>query len=497
MARKGISAACIETLEPRMLLSGWGSVSALFEAATPLDVPAGQAVAVDGQVDPLGTPQAYEFTAPATGSARIDMAAAGEGLDAYLEVYSARGRRLAGNDDASAWTLDSSAQLPVKAGQKYYVLASSYGGTGGAYSLSVTSLPRDDYGNDPDHSQPLIFRRDGTACILGTINYAGDADVLAAKANVTGKLTVTVSGNGRGGLPACRGSSRGGGLGARRLGWSGCRLVRLLVGHGESRIVLPARRRGFVRSGPLPGVAASDRVDYPPHVRRDFSVQGDQTHRAAGRLFRTVQEVDQLGGRRQRGRRPFDRHAVQTAVDRQPQAPAVSERQLVSRGVGLSTGYRGQPVAQHADQRRLEVRACGMPKLDLLGRGGFLGARRGRGARELLIDDGRLMIGRCGALHAACCLLPAARRLLPAARCLLPAACCPLPAACCRLVASYSPRDLGLDLRRGHHQDLGGPPVRHHADARVAAVLLLEPCRHRLNVAWRTPVHSKHGLRNR
>ncbi|MCD6304236.1 MAG: hypothetical protein J7M21_04665, partial [Planctomycetes bacterium] len=130
-----------------------------------------------GSLD-AGGRRTYSFTAAANGYVYIDLRAAdGSQLDGYLEVYNARQRRIARNDDASRRTKDSHLRLRVRAGQTYYVRASADDETQGDYQLVLTGRPYDDRGDDADAAWAMRLRRNGASAAYGRVNYGGDHDV--------------------------------------------------------------------------------------------------------------------------------------------------------------------------------------------------------------------------------------------------------------------------------------------------------------------------------
>ena len=210
MAGRNILSPTFETLESRFLLSAWWSdLVGSFASAETVEVGALDSVITDGQVEQAGGNHLYEFTAAADGQAHIDLAADGVGLDPYLEVFSSWGRRYGVNDNASDGTLDSHVTLGrVRAGDTYYIRAAGTGDTTGGYHLTVTSDPTDDCGNTFDNAKELRLwshRGSASAHARGTVNYAGDVDMMAFVATESGLVTITQQGWGRGRNPGLTG----------------------------------------------------------------------------------------------------------------------------------------------------------------------------------------------------------------------------------------------------------------------------------------------------
>src|SRR5207253_2792520 len=84
----------------------------------------------------------YAFTAPTTGSYRINATTPSSNLDTVLGVFSSSGSRLAYNDDISSSNRDSQLSVTLTAGGRYFVGVSNYTGTpGGSYSWLVDGPP--------------------------------------------------------------------------------------------------------------------------------------------------------------------------------------------------------------------------------------------------------------------------------------------------------------------------------------------------------------------
>ena len=199
-----------ENLESRLLLSAWWSgLIEAFASAEPVEVGVLGRTTADGQVEAAGEQRLYKFTAAANGRMHIDLAADESGLDPYLEVFHSSGWRYGVNDNASAETLDSSVTLySVYAGDTYYIRASGVGETLGDFDLSVTSDPTDDIGNTFENAQELHFWRgwgSASAYAGGTVNYAGDVDMMSFVASESGLVTVKQAGWGYWGIPGLAG----------------------------------------------------------------------------------------------------------------------------------------------------------------------------------------------------------------------------------------------------------------------------------------------------
>ena len=193
------SAPLLEAIEPRLLLSASPTLGALDSAWDIETAACGQVVAA-GTLDSPDQGDVYSFTALADGRMTVEMGAAEDsGLDSSLEAYNARGRRIARNDNASRDTADSRLRLRVRAGRTYYLRASAADGTEGSYDLTITSDPKDDYGNTDQDARLLRLGRRG-ARANGRINYNSDVDYFSFLATQTGQVSVTMDGIGRSGV---------------------------------------------------------------------------------------------------------------------------------------------------------------------------------------------------------------------------------------------------------------------------------------------------------
>ena len=199
MHSKDYPVSLLEQLEPRYLLSGNLTLSQLLESAQDLNVPALGSVTVGGEVSSEDQPDVYRFTTGAMGNLFLDLAADNSALNPLVSLYNSLGRRIRYNDNASRGTLDSFLRMRVRAGQSYYVVAEGAGETAGAYKLTATSDPRDDFGNVFATARDLRMPRSGLGRLSGTINYSGDVDMMRFVPPNSGPIEIDVSASGRGG----------------------------------------------------------------------------------------------------------------------------------------------------------------------------------------------------------------------------------------------------------------------------------------------------------
>lgn len=185
--------AIIETLEPRLLLGGSPWALALpVEAESVLGVGAIDSLSTDGTIAQAGEAQVYRFTTAALGRINLKVTAADANFDPLLRVYNSSGRLVYQNDNAHWNTRDSAITFWSAADKTCYIHVSGAKGTVGGYCFSVISTPIDDFGNTLATATRLPTRG-GTSLMVGTINYVGDADVLAFAANQTGTMRIQQS----------------------------------------------------------------------------------------------------------------------------------------------------------------------------------------------------------------------------------------------------------------------------------------------------------------
>jgi hypothetical protein len=175
-------------LEPRLMLSASALEDQQLEAATPIELSALEQACVNGGIEPGEGGDLFRITGPARGKLALALLSTGGGLDPYLEVFNASGRRLRRNDNASRDSLDSALRVRVKAGQVLYVRARASCQTTGQYTLSITPLPRDDFGNSTASARLIRLRANGSRSRTGRVNYAEDTDVFEFVANRAGVL---------------------------------------------------------------------------------------------------------------------------------------------------------------------------------------------------------------------------------------------------------------------------------------------------------------------
>lgn len=110
-----------------------------LQNATTLTLAADGSAAASGVIERSGDVDMFRFTARTTGRMTIDQqATSGSHLDTYLYVYDSRGQELTHNDD-SGGTLNSHVETNVLAGETYFVKATAFNNSTGAYRVQLAA----------------------------------------------------------------------------------------------------------------------------------------------------------------------------------------------------------------------------------------------------------------------------------------------------------------------------------------------------------------------
>jgi hypothetical protein len=184
-----------EQLEERFLLSG-AAFQQLLPNAQLINIDPAGSVIVDGAISNEQDLHLYSFTTKAKGDLLIDLASHNSGLDPLLEIYNENGTRIRFNHENKNRPLDT-LRLQVTSGQTYYVLTGGQNSTSGTYKLTLTSEPKDDYGDsfaDAGNIYPDVL---GDTVTPAKIDFLGDVDVFKLVSPITGQMGVdlTVRGN--------------------------------------------------------------------------------------------------------------------------------------------------------------------------------------------------------------------------------------------------------------------------------------------------------------
>jgi hypothetical protein len=186
--------------------------------SSPFMVPADPANATVGPVKTMSGLIAYpgdadyiRFVAPVTGSMTVQQVAdatQASTLDSYLYIYDAKQKLVVSNDNSGATSnpLDSRVQFQVQAGTSYYIKATGFGSSTGAYRLLISTkcTTTDDFPQLPPFSDAnpattvAIDPNTGAGKQAGSIDYLGDVDWFTFSPGVAGTMTIqetVMSGN--------------------------------------------------------------------------------------------------------------------------------------------------------------------------------------------------------------------------------------------------------------------------------------------------------------
>jgi len=222
--------AALETLEPRMLLSG--SVTACetllddeIVAAAIADLTPDGTLAVGGQFDNAeevrisrsgrgkqrGTLEGgsdvdlFRVVSTYGGPMEIDLSLAGRfaAFDPQLTVFDAAGDIVAQTDGVGG---DSRLLVDTEAGQTYYLRATANDADGvsgveghSRYNIRLR-IPKDDAGDTFDKAADIRVRSNGSGTGRGEINWASDVDMLRFVATRSGAMQIDVAGHWRSNL---------------------------------------------------------------------------------------------------------------------------------------------------------------------------------------------------------------------------------------------------------------------------------------------------------
>lgn len=190
----------VETLEPRLLLSGSVLESALaelgdlgntFGQASEISPQAGEPTTVSGQITSFQDLDYVKFVAPVTGGLTATMVGA-SGLNSVLCAYSDAFRRLASNNDLARGNPDARVNFFVEEGRTYYLCARGTKKTAGEYELSLR-FAADGHGNTAQRATTVTLSPEGQSVQTGAIDYMGDKDFFRFVAPSDGGLTLSLS----------------------------------------------------------------------------------------------------------------------------------------------------------------------------------------------------------------------------------------------------------------------------------------------------------------
>ena len=148
-----------------------------------------------GNISSAGDQDFFSITASSSGVLTISLAAeASSGLDTYLYLYNSD-KVLILEDDDSGSGLNSSISINVLTGQTYYLQASGFGSSTGAYTISASISAADDHANQAGESatRMVVSSTNAVSNTAGTINPSTDNDVFLFKATADGSITINVT----------------------------------------------------------------------------------------------------------------------------------------------------------------------------------------------------------------------------------------------------------------------------------------------------------------
>ncbi|NBS91058.1 hypothetical protein EBS67_13835, partial [bacterium] len=148
-----------------------------------------------GNISSAGDQDFFSITASSSGVLTISLAAGvGSGLDTYLYLYNSD-KVLILEDDDSGSELNSLISTNVLTGQTYYLQASGFGSSTGAYTISASISAADDHANQAGESATrlIVSSTNAVSNTAGTINPSTDNDVFLYKATADGSITINVT----------------------------------------------------------------------------------------------------------------------------------------------------------------------------------------------------------------------------------------------------------------------------------------------------------------
>ena len=147
-----------------------------------------------GNISSAGDQDFFSITASSSGVLTISLdAGVSSGLDTYLYLYNSD-KVLILEDDDSGSGLNSLISINVLTGQTYYLQASGFGSSTGAYTISASISAADDHANQAGESATrMVVSNNAVSNTAGTINPSTDNDVFLFKATADGSITINVT----------------------------------------------------------------------------------------------------------------------------------------------------------------------------------------------------------------------------------------------------------------------------------------------------------------
>jgi hypothetical protein len=161
---------------------------ATFSDATPIGEVGLGSKGVAGAIETPGGVDLFRFVAPSTGLLTVTQTAApGEGLNSLVLLYDGL-RTLLNVAGGSGTESTAQVQLPVVAGNIYYIQAAGYQGSTGEYGLSLAVKPQ--FINSAG-VQTIALDKLGSASVSDTISSPGGRDDYQFTATISGQITIT------------------------------------------------------------------------------------------------------------------------------------------------------------------------------------------------------------------------------------------------------------------------------------------------------------------
>lgn len=146
-----------------------------------------------GEIEASGDVDVFEVQVAQTGFLTIRQRAANSSsLDSFLRILDRDGGVLATNDD-DRFSLNSVANVPVRAGDTIYVEAGAFSTSTGRYVVTV-SAGGDDFGDVADsNATALVLDAAGTGTRQGSINFESDVDVFRLNPATDSVVTIDLA----------------------------------------------------------------------------------------------------------------------------------------------------------------------------------------------------------------------------------------------------------------------------------------------------------------
>ncbi|MBN1556349.1 MAG: pre-peptidase C-terminal domain-containing protein [Phycisphaerae bacterium] len=160
--------------------------------ATSISIDADAGLTVTGGIEYFRDYDMFTFVAAGDGGMLATMAGDASGVDSFLVMFDASGRRIAANNNYCRGSRDAQTAFLVEGGQRYYILATGLRRGVGEYELTLTHT-LDEHGNDMDDATTVVVAAEGTTTVSEEIDYRYDRDYFRFVAPETGGLTINMN----------------------------------------------------------------------------------------------------------------------------------------------------------------------------------------------------------------------------------------------------------------------------------------------------------------